>query len=217
MKIKWNGHASFTITSSQGTVIVTDPYQPGCFDGGIGYEAVDDRTDVALISHDHDDHNHTASLSGGPEVLRSAGHAKDIDFEAVETAHDESGGSERGKNLLFAFPVDGLRIGFMGDLGHLLEDDQLSKLGKIDVLLVPIGGVFTIGPQGAAKLVEQIGPRLVIPMHYKTDKCGFPIAEVDDFAKLFTNVKKTGKTEIEVTDENVPASGPEVWVLEHAR
>ncbi len=217
MKIKWNGHACFTITSSEGTAIVTDPYEPGCFDGGIGYDAVDDKADVVLISHDHPDHNYTASLKGDPEVLHSTGMAKNIDFATVDTCHDESGGTERGKNTLFAFSVDGLRIGFMGDLGHLLDDDQLKELGKIDILLVPVGGVFTIDADGAAKLIEQVKPRLVIPMHYKTEKCGFPIAEVDEFAKRMTNVKKTGKTEIEVKSGEVPASGPEVWVIEHAK
>lgn len=217
MKIKWNGHASFTITSSEGTVIVTDPYEPGCFEGGIAYDAVDDKADAVLVSHDHVDHNYTASLKGNPEVLYGPGTAGGIDFTAVGTFHDESGGSERGKNTLFAFTVDGLRIGFMGDLGHLLDDEQLKKLGKIDILLTPIGGVFTIDPEAAAKLIEQIKPRLVIPMHYKTDKCGFPIAEVDEFAKLVTNVKKTGKSEIKIKNDDVPASGPEVWALEHAK
>ena len=217
MKIKWNGHASFTITAADGTVIVTDPYEPGCFGGGIKYDPVDDRADVALVSHDHADHNFAKSLKGGPAVLTTAGKAKGIDFAGVEVAHDEKGGKERGKNVMFAFSVDGVRIGFMGDLGHLLSPDQLQALGQLDLLFTPIGGVFTIDPAGAAKLIDQIKPKLVIPMHFKTPKCGFPLASVDDFAKTQTKVKKTGKSELELSVKDLPAAGPEVWIMEYAR
>jgi L-ascorbate metabolism protein UlaG (beta-lactamase superfamily) len=217
MKIKWNGHASFTITASDGTVIVTDPYEPGAFDGGIAYDAVDDKADVALVSHSHADHNYTQSLQGDPAVLTAGGSAKGIEFIGVDTAHDEKDGAERGKNVLFAFEVDGIRIGFMGDLGHQLSDGQLAALGKIDLLLTPVGGVFTLNEDGAASLVEQVKPRLVIPMHFKTGKCGFPLSQVDEFAKRMTNVKKTGQSEVEVSAADLPASGPEVWILEHAK
>jgi len=216
MKIKWNGHACFTITAEHGIVIVTDPYEPGSFGGGIGYGPVDERADVVLISHDHADHNYTGDLKGDFEVLKGAGNKAGIEFTAVQAAHDASGGSERGKNTLFAFEVDGVRTAFLGDLGHQLTEEQVSALGRLDLLLVPVGGVFTVDPAAAAKVIEQLGPRLVIPMHYKTDKCGFPLATVDEFAKQFTNVKKTGKSEIEVEAGALPG-GTEVWILEHAR
>lgn len=217
MKIKWNGHASFTITLSDGTVIVTDPYDPAGFDGALKYGMVDDKADVALVSHDHADHNHVAGLSGDPAVLTGPGSAKGVDFAAVATAHDENGGADRGKNMLFAFEGDGVRVAFMGDLGHLLGGGQLAELGKVDVLLTPVGGTFTLDADGAARLVEQVKPRLVIPMHFKTEKCGFPLLDVDEFAKRMTNVKKTGESEVEISSESLPASGPEVWILDHAR
>ena len=217
MKIKWNGHASFTITAVDGTVIVTDPYEPGAFGGGIKYSAVDDKADVALVSHDHADHNFVKSLQGSPVVLKQGGKAKGIDFTGVEAAHDEKSGSERGKNMMFAFSVDGVRVAFVGDLGHLLSKAQLQALGPVDVLLAPVGGFFTIDAAAAAKLVEQIKPKIVVPMHFKTAKCGFPIAEVDDFAKRMTNVKRTGLSEVELAKDKLPAKGPEVWILEHAR
>jgi L-ascorbate metabolism protein UlaG (beta-lactamase superfamily) len=217
MKIKWNGHASFTITASDGTVIVTDPYEPGGFGGGIKYGPVNDKADVALVSHDHGDHNWVKTLKGSPVVLKKSGKAKGIEFTGVEAAHDEKGGSERGKVVMFAFTMDGMRVVHAGDLGHLLSKDQLAALGKVDILLAPVGGFFTIDAAAASKLVDQLKPRVVIPMHYKTDKCGFPIATVDDFAKLMTNVKKTGQTEIELSKEKLPAKGPEVWIMDHAR
>jgi len=217
MKIKWNGHASFTITSADGKVIVTDPYESGSFGNGIMYDPVDDRADVALVTHEHADHNYTKGLQGKPQVLKKSGSVGGLQFTGVEVSHDEKGGAERGKNVLFAFTVDGIRVAHLGDLGHLLTKDQLAALGKVDVLLTPIGGVFTIDPATAAKLVDQIKPRLVIPMHFKTPKCGFPLASVDDFAKLLTRVKKTGQTEIELNSKDLPAAGPEVWIMEYAR
>jgi L-ascorbate metabolism protein UlaG (beta-lactamase superfamily) len=217
MKIKWNGHACFTITASDGTTIVTDPYEPGAYDGAVGYGPVDDRADVALISHDHADHNYPQGLAGSPQVLTGAGKAKGVEFAAVETAHDEKDGAERGKNTLFSFEIDGVRVGFMGDLGHLLSEQQLAALGRIDVLLVPTGGVFTLGPEEAGQLVEQINPKLVIPMHYKTPACGFPLAEVDDFAGQLAEVKKVGDSQVEVSPAALPSAGPELWILAHAR
>ncbi len=217
MKIKWNGHACFTITASDGTTIVTDPYEPGAYDGAVGYGPVDDRADVALVSHDHADHNYVKGLGGKPQVLTGAGSASGVEFAAVQAAHDEKEGAERGKNTLFAFEVDGVRVGFMGDLGHLLSDQQLAALGRIDVLLVPTGGVFTVGPEEAKQLVGQINPKLVIPMHYKTPECGFPLAEVDEFAGQLSSVKKVGSSEVEISAAALPSTGPELWILAHAR
>jgi L-ascorbate metabolism protein UlaG (beta-lactamase superfamily) len=217
MKIKWNGHSCFTITASDGTAIVTDPYEPGAYDGAVAYGPVDDRADVVLVSHDHPDHNHTASLAGTPQVLTGSGSAQGIEFAAVQAAHDEKGGEERGANQLFAFAIDGVRVGFMGDLGHLLSKEQVAALGPIDVLLIPTGGVFTVGPEEAKQVVEQVGPKLVIPMHFKTPKCGFPLAEVDEFAKQLPHVRNVGDSEVELGAADLPSAGREVWVLTHAK
>lgn len=217
MKIKWNGHASFTITAGDGTVIVTDPYEPGAFDGALAYGPIDERADVVLVSHDHADHNYTKDITGDPEVLTGGGSAKGIEFTGVDAAHDDKEGAERGKNVLFAFSVDGVRVGFMGDIGHQLSDEQASALGPIDLLLTPVGGLFTVDPDGACKLIERVKPKLVIPMHFKTDKCHFPLATVDVFAGKMDNVKEVGASEAEVSRDTLPAAGPEVWILEHAR
>ncbi len=216
MKVKWNGHASFTITAGDGKVIVTDPYESGAFEGNVAYESVCDRADVVLVSHDHADHNCVSSIPGSPEVLKAGGSAGDMDFTGVTAAHDDKGGAERGSNVVFVFEVDGVRVAHLGDLGHLLTDEQLEAMGRVDLLLVPVGGVFTVDPEAASKVVEQVKPRLVIPMHFKTGKIGFPLQGVDEFAQRMTNVKKTGKSEVEIEEEDLPASGPEVWILEHA-
>jgi len=216
MKIKWNGHACFTITTGEGTVIVTDPYEPGGYDGAIKYGNVKDRVDIALVSHDHADHNYVEMLEGSPEVLKETGEAKGIRFNGIPCFHDETKGSERGPNTIFVFEVDGVKVAFAGDIGHQLSGDELKALADVDVLMVPVGGTFTVDARGAAALVQAIKPRMVIPMHFKTEKCAFPLASVDEFLKHMTNSKKLNKTEIKITPESLPVKGPEVWVMDYA-
>ena len=105
---------------------------------------------------------------------------------------------------------------FCGDLGHQLSDEQVAAAGKIDILLVPVGGFFTLDAEGAAQLVQTLKPKIVIPMHYKTSKCGFPISDAEPFLSLMKDVKKLDKTEIEINAEGLPTAGTEAWVLNHA-
>ena len=216
MKIKWNGHSCFTITASDGTTVVTDPYEPGAYDGAVAYGPVDDRADVALVSHDHADHNYLQGLPGSPQVLKGSGKVRGIEVTAIATHHDESGGAERGDNKVFAFTMDGIAVCFVGDLGHQLSSDQIETIGAVDLLLVPVGGTYTVDAEGAAKVVESLKPRLVIPMHFKTEKCELPISEVDGFLTEMKNIKRLEESEIELTPEKIPAVGPEVWVMKHA-
>lgn len=216
MRIKWNGHASFTITASDGTVLVTDPYDPSGYGGVLKYDQVRDKADAVLVSHDHADHNFVQGLPGSPQVLKGSGRVKGIEVTAVATHHDESGGAERGDNMVFAFTMDGITVCFVGDLGHQLSSDQIKTIGAVDLLLVPVGGTYTVDAEGAAKVVESIKARLVIPMHFKTEKCALPIAEVDGFLAEMKNIKKLDESEIELTPERLPATGPEVWVMNHA-
>jgi L-ascorbate metabolism protein UlaG (beta-lactamase superfamily) len=216
MKIKWNGHASFTITSDNGTVIVTDPYNSGCYDDDLTYDIVRDRADGALVSHEHSDHSYTAGLSGSPKVLRSSGEINGIKVTGIKTFHDESGGLKRGKNMVFRLTVDGITLCFLGDLGHILSDDQANAIGAVDILLIPVGGTYTLDPDMAAQVVELIKPKVAIPMHFRTKKCLFPIAEVDSFLAKMKDFKKTGSREIELLSGTLPDKGTEVWVLDYA-
>lgn len=216
MKIKWNGHASFTITAADGTVIVTDPYDPNGYEGALQYGVVDDRADIAVVSHDHADHNYVEGLKGSPHVVKGTENVKGIEIKGIETFHDESEGSERGKNLVFIINVDGISICFCGDLGHQLSQEEINSAGKIDILLVPVGGFFTLDAEGASKLVEAVKPGLIIPMHYKTSKCGFPISDAAPFLSLMKDVKKQNKSEVEITADQLPRTGTETWVLNHA-
>jgi L-ascorbate metabolism protein UlaG (beta-lactamase superfamily) len=216
MKIKWNGHASFTITADDGTVLVTDPYDPSGYGGVLTYDVVSDNADAVLVSHDHDDHNYVKGLPGSPQVLKGSGKVREIKIKGIDTFHDESNGSERGSNMVFAFKVDGIDICFVGDLGHQLSSEQISAIGNVNLLLVPVGGTFTVDADGAVKLIYSLKPNLVIPMHYKTAKCDLPIGNVDNFLDKMENVKRLDQSEINLAAEKIPAAGPEVWVMNHA-
>ncbi|MDP8256054.1 MAG: MBL fold metallo-hydrolase [Candidatus Alcyoniella australis] len=215
MRIRYNGHSSFTITAADGTVIVTDPYEPGAYGGGIGYHQIGDQPDIVTVSHDHADHGYTEGFSGEFEIVRESASHKGIEFRAIDTFHDDQGGAQRGANTIFVFEVDGVTLCHLGDLGHVLSDEQIALIGPVDVLMAPIGGHFTIDPLQATDVFERLRPKVFLPMHYKTDKCGFPIAGVDEFVKGKARVQRIDSDAIEVEADKLPGE-PEVKVLNHA-
>lgn len=211
MKIKWLGHAAFLITSQAGTKIITDPYTPG---GGLSYGQIKESADIATVSHEHGDHNNAAALPGNPQVVRGAisKKIKDIELRGIAAFHDDSKGRQRGANTIFCFTVDGVNICHLGDLGHPLSPEQLTAIGEVDILLIPVGGYYTIDAAVATQTYHNLKPKVVIPMHFKTPKCGFPISTVDEFLRGKTNAKKVGTSEVEFSKEKLPAS-TEVIVL----
>ncbi len=217
MKIKWCGHSTFLITSASGIKIATDPYEPGGYDGALSYGSIPDEVDIAVVSHDHPDHNYVQGLKGKPEVIKGTGtHAvSNIEFKGIHTYHDTSQGKERGENTIFCFTIEGVRLCHLGDLGHSLSSKEIVDIGEVDVLMIPVGGFYTIDAKVATEVMNSLKPRLAIPMHFKTEKCGFPITTVDDFLAGKTNVKKLDESEIEITKENLPAS-TEIQVLQFA-
>jgi L-ascorbate metabolism protein UlaG (beta-lactamase superfamily) len=216
MKIKWFGHASFLITANDGTRIITDPYKADSFNGAIGYKPIQESADIITISHEHEDHNYAIQIGGKPQVVRDIGTKtiKNIKIEGLTTCHDECGGRERGLNTIFVMTVDGLRICHLGDLGHVLTAEETKQIGKVDILFIPVGGVFTIDAKVATDVVKILNPKLIIPMHYKTADCGFPIAPVDDFLQEKTIVKRIEFSEVEIDQTTLPKQ-MEVWVLKY--
>ena len=136
-------------------------------------------------------------------------------MKGIPTYHDPSKGSERGANTIFTLKVDNIQVCHLGDLGHLLSAKDLAEIGPVDILLTPVGGFFTIDPKEATQVVEQIKPKVVIPMHFKTQKCGFSIAPVEDFLKGKTNPKRLKSSEATFNQSTLPRQ-MEVVVLEHA-
>ena len=164
------------------------------------------------VSHDHHDHNNVAAVKGNPQVVRGTAEVKGISFKGIATAHDNKGGTERGKNTILCFEVDGIKVCHMGDIGHLLSDNQVVEVGKVHVLLIPVGGFFTVDAKTAGEVSEQVRPRVIIPMHFKTDKMDFPIKGVEEFLKNKTNVTRVDGSEIEFKPGQLPA-GPQIVVL----
>ena len=205
MKIKLLGHASFLITSDTGTRIITDPYATG---NGLSYGEITESADVVTVSHDHFDHNNVAAVRGEPKIVKEIGisRVKGIEFKGIASYHDETGGHQRGNNIMFCFEIDGIRVCHLGDLGHLLNNKQISEIGAVDILLIPVGGYYTIDAKVATQVCSQLKPKVIIPMHFQTDKCTFPITGVDDFLKGKERVTRLGTSERNFTAEELPAS-----------
>jgi len=217
MKIKWYGHSAFMVTSDQGVKIITDPYESGAYGGQLSYGKIKDQADIVLTSHDHADHNDTKSLPESPEIVKGSGSktVKGISIKGISTYHDPSKGSERGANTIFTFTVDGIKICHLGDLGHILSEKELAEIGSVDILFIPVGGYFTIDAKEATRAAEQIKPKVLIPMHFKTEKCGFPITPVEDFLKGKPNPKRPKASEVAFEKKTLPQQ-MEILVLEHA-
>jgi len=214
MKLKWLGHSCFLITSETGLRIITDPYSTG---GGINYSPVNEAADIVTVSHNHRDHSNIAAVRGKPEVITGSGTktAKGIQFKGIASHHDESKGKERGANTIFCFTVDGIRLCHLGDLGHELSREEIAQIGNVDVLLIPIGGLFTIDAEVASKVGGDLKPKIIAPMHYKTPKCDFPITGVEDFLAGKKNVKKLNSSETEFKAGKLPEAA-EIVVLQPA-
>ena len=214
MRIKWLGHASFLITSETGTKIINDPYTPGM---GISYGEIRETADIVTVSHGHGDHNNVAAVKGNLVVVKEIApvEIKGIKFSGIPTYHDDAGGRQRGNNIIFCFEVDGIRICHCGDLGHSLDNRQVADLGKVDILLIPVGGGPTIGPDIATEVYHRLAPKVVIPMHYKTDKCGFPQWGADAFVKGKDGVTRLKNSEVEFKSGELPDT-TQIIVLEPA-
>jgi L-ascorbate metabolism protein UlaG (beta-lactamase superfamily) len=217
MKIKWYGHAAFGLTTGKGVRIVIDPYESGGFGGAISHAPITDQADIVLVTHDHGDHNHTSTLKGPFTEVRSEGSydLKGVKVSAFPVYHDASKGKERGKNIVFVIEAEGLRVVHAGDLGHPLDQDLLDRIGRVDVLMLPVGGTYTITAAEAGKVVDALKPSLTFPMHFKTEKVAFPLTPVEDFTKGKKGVRKVSASEIEVASGSLPEE-PEIILLRFA-
>lgn len=196
MKLKWNGHACFTLTTDSGITIVTDP-----FDASVGYPRPKDRADIVTISHSHHDHNDMSSLTGPKLALDKEGEYRqgDVRIRAMASYHDDNNGAKRGDNLLFRIEADGVSVAHLGDLGHLPTPEQTRFLSDATVMLIPIGGFYTIDTEQALEIIAKARPKTAIPMHYKTHYIAFPISDEAQFEKA-TRAKRVEAAEIELNE-----------------
>jgi len=201
MKVKWLGHASFLITSDSGIKIITDPFKP---DDKLRYGEITESADVVTVSHDHFDHNNVAAVRGNPKVVRGNDEVKGIKFKGVPSYHDAAKGKDRGNNTIFCFEVDGVKVCHLGDLGHQLTDEQVAAVGAVDVLLLPVGGFYTIDATVASQVAKQLEPRVVIPMHFKNSRCDFPIAGVEQFLSGKKDITQLDVSETEFNAGQLP-------------
>jgi L-ascorbate metabolism protein UlaG (beta-lactamase superfamily) len=215
--LTWHGQSCFELVSPKGTRVLIDPIP-----GSIGYPLpAPIKADVVTISHEHQDHNNTALAADKPKILRGLADPKtwakidetikDVHIRNVGVWHDEKHGAERGLNSVFVFETGGIKIAHLGDLGHLLTPEQLKAIGPVDVVLTPVGSVYTIDGPTAWKVVEQLKPKwVVVPMHYKTEALSIPLETVDKFLAGRPNVRRAGTNVLKLTK---PAKTPEIVVL----
>lgn len=179
MEITYLGHSCFNIKGKDITFGI-DPYDPK-----IGLKEPKMKCDVLMLSHDHFDHNYTTSVLDYKLLIDTPGEYEVAGsfIYGIPTFHDDKQGAERGKNTIFYFDVDGIKLLHLGDLGHELSQESLEKVSDVDVLFIPVGGVYTIGPKRAAKVISSLEPKIVIPMHYQISNLDLDekLLAIDDF------------------------------------
>ncbi len=214
MIITWQGHSCFKIQDKvgpDGLTLVTDPY-----DKKVGLKAPNFEADIVSVSHDHFDHNNVSSLRGNPFVIDRAGEydVKGVLVEGADSYHDEKEGKERGKNIMYRFLLDEINVSHLGDLGHPLSNGQLEKLAGTDILLIPVGGNYTIDAKQAVSVISQIQPRIIIPMHYKTKDLKVDIDGVDKFIKEL-GIKPTEEEKLKINKKDLPSEDMELVILKY--
>jgi len=197
VKITWYGHSCFLIDTGKAK-IMTDP-----FDSSVGYEIPNVEPDIITESHQHFDHNAHHLIKGNFNLIRdpTATESKGVRITGISTFHDKEKGAKRGSNIIFIYWFDNFKVSHLGDLGDIPSQSQLDMLKEVDVLMIPVGGVFTIGPDEAKKIVEIVNPHVVIPMHYKTPRLKFNLSGVEEFAKLFSLVSKHPTSSVTLSEK----------------
>ncbi|MBS6510664.1 MAG: MBL fold metallo-hydrolase [Clostridiales bacterium] len=178
MKIKWIAHSCFHITLSNGKVLLFDPFAEG-----IGYQMPRMAADCVFCSHDHFDHNGTESIEPGFALFHAPGHyeTEDLSIEGIPCWHDDAQGAKRGSNIIFKVKAEGVTLVHLGDLGHLPSPELAAQLSDVDVLMIPVGGNYTIDAEQAFEICKQLEPNVILPMHYRTPSLSVDVAPVAGF------------------------------------
>ena len=210
MDISWLGHSCFRIKGSHATVI-TDPYSPS-----LGYSLGKPTARIVTVSHQHPGHSYVQGVGGEPRVITGPGEYEisGILIIGIATFHDAEGGGKRGKNTVYLMEVDEVSVCHLGDLGHVLTAEQAEELGNVDILLLPVGGVSTINAPAAAEVVRRLEPKVVIPMHYKTEALSWELEPVGRFLKEIGVKEVNSHPKLSFTRSSLPAS-TQVFLLDY--
>jgi len=211
MVLRYIAHSCFQLILENGKRILFDP-----FSERVGYDMAGTEADIVLTSHAHYDHGCTEKVSGGTVLVNEPGDYKidSVRIMGFSTFHDKENGTKRGKNTAFKVFAEGLNILHCGDIGHLMDDELLGRIGAVDVALVPVGGYYTIDATESAMLCMSLGAPVIIPMHYRTPSCTLPIASVSEFVeKVYATFECGFLDACEVELDKLP---PGVYVLKNS-
>lgn len=202
MDILWYGQACFKLKGKTASLII-DPYESE----STGLKLPKDmEADVAIRTHEHADHSNIEAVTGEPIKISGPGEyeIKGVAISGIPVYHDKSEGSERGKNTVYNINIDGINVVHLGDLGHLLTEEQIGQIGACDILLIPVGGVYTITAQEAPDVIAQLEPKIVIPMHYKIEGLMYELSPIEEFLKAYGSENTEAQPKLAVTKEKLP-------------
>ena len=202
------GHSCFRIKGSQ-AIVITDPFPPDT-----GYSLGKQTADIVSVSHWHPSHSYVQGVSGESRLIKGPGEYEiaGVLVLGIATFHDSVKGQSRGKNTAYLMEIDGVAVCHLGDIGHVLGDEQIEEMGNIDVLLLPVGGVSTINPAMAAEVIRKVEPKVVIPMHYKTPATNRELEPVENFLKEMGVTQVEARPKLTISKSNLPLS-TQVYVL----
>lgn len=213
MKIRYLGHSCFQLIESTGTTVVTDPYSDE-----IGYSMPKVTADAVTISHNHYDHAAAEKVGGNPSVIAKEGSydLPGVEIDSIKSLHDAEGGKLRGENIIFKFSMDGIVVCHLGDIGEECSTELIESLLPVNVLLIPVGGNYTIDAEQAKEYVDRIMPDIVIPMHFKEKGKKVDIDKVEEFTDLFDDdeIVAEEQPEIEISREDLGGDVTKIIVMQ---
>jgi L-ascorbate metabolism protein UlaG (beta-lactamase superfamily) len=215
MTINWYGQSCFQITSTHNknhqVNLVIDP-----FSQETGLKVPCFKADIVLTSHDHYDHNNVKAVVGDPFVVNTPGEyeIKDVFIQGISSFHDSLSGKEKGVNVIYVIEAEQLRVCHLGDLGQKeLSPEQLEKIGQVDILMIPVGGTYTISSKEAIKIMSQIEPSVIIPMHYQLPKLKIKLDGVDKFLKAMGIKKIEPMAKLSIKKKDIVPEEAKIIVL----
>lgn len=216
MNITWKGQSFFVIDvksgENDGVTVAIDPY-----DNKIGLRAPNVEADILLISHSHSEHSNTKAVKGHPFTINSAGEyeVKDIFIKGIPAFHDSVDGKERGSVVIYKIEAEGLKLCHLSDLGQKeLLPEQLEQIGEVDILMAPVASSHSLDAKGAAQIISQIEPRIVIPMHYKLPNIKIDLDGVDKFLKVMGAEDIKPEKKLKITSSHLPTEETHIVILE---